>query len=123
LKLKVLIYVAEEGGYWAKVPAIPGCVSQGETLDEVKANILDALEGCLAVREEMAAGEAPALEEIEVGRPYPASTFARFSRNTDGFASAPPKAATSSLPSQAIRPRFRSPFMGIKISRRDSKPT
>lgn len=65
LKLKVLIYEAAEGGYWAKVPAMPGCVSQGETLDEVKANILDALEGCLAVREEMAAREAPALQEIE----------------------------------------------------------
>src|SRR5439155_397705 len=66
VKLKVLIYAAEEGGYWAKVPAIPGCVSQGETLEEVKANILDALEGCRAVREEMALQEAPAVEELEV---------------------------------------------------------
>ena len=66
MKLKVLIYSAEEGGYWAKVPAIPGCVSQGETLEEVKANILDALEGCLAVREEMALQEASAVEEMEV---------------------------------------------------------
>ena len=31
VKLKALIYKADEGGYWAKVPAIPGCVSQGET--------------------------------------------------------------------------------------------
>ena len=54
------------GGYWAKVPAIPGCVSQGETLAEVKANLLDALEGCLAVREEMAIQDAPAVEEIEL---------------------------------------------------------
>lgn len=45
VKLKVFIYEAQEGGYWAKAPAIPGCVSQGETLDEVKANILDALQG------------------------------------------------------------------------------
>jgi predicted RNase H-like HicB family nuclease len=66
VKLKVLIYEAEEGGYWAKVPAIPGCVSQGETLEEVKANIVDALEGCLAVREEMAVQEAPAVEEMEL---------------------------------------------------------
>jgi predicted RNase H-like HicB family nuclease len=66
VKLKVLIYEAEEGGYWAKVPAIPGCVSQGETLQEVKANILDALEGCLVVREEMALQEAHAVEEMEV---------------------------------------------------------
>jgi predicted RNase H-like HicB family nuclease len=48
------------------VPAIPGCVSQGETLEEVKANILDALEGCVAVREEMAGEEAHAVEEMEL---------------------------------------------------------
>ena len=53
MKLKALIYEAEEGGYWAKVPAIPGCVSQGDTLAEVKANLLDALEGCLPVREDL----------------------------------------------------------------------
>ena len=66
MKLKVYIYQADEGGYWAKVPAVPGCVSEGETRDEVKANILDALEGCLAVREEMAAQEAHVVEELEV---------------------------------------------------------
>ena len=66
MKLKALIYRAEEGGYWAKVPGIPGCVSQGETLDEVRANILDALQGCLEVGEEMALQEAQAIEELEV---------------------------------------------------------
>lgn len=66
MKLKVFIYRAEEGGFWAKVPAIPGCVSQGESLDEVKANILDVLEGCLAVREEMEIQEASAFEEMDV---------------------------------------------------------
>ncbi len=66
MKLKVLIYQAEEGGCWAKVPAIPGCVSQGETLAEVRANIMDALEGCLAEREESAVQEARAFEELEV---------------------------------------------------------
>ncbi len=66
MKLRAFIYEAEEGGYWAKVPAIPGCVSQGETLDEVKVNIRDALEGCLAVREELALQEGQAFEEMEV---------------------------------------------------------
>ena len=66
MKLKALIFRAEEGGFWAKVPAIPGCVSQGETLEEVKANIIDALQGCLAVREEMALEDAQAVEEMEV---------------------------------------------------------
>ncbi len=66
MTLKVLIYEAEEGGYWVKVPAIPGCVSQGETREAVCSNILDALEGCCAVREEMAAQEAPPIEEMAV---------------------------------------------------------
>ena len=46
----VLVFDAEEGGYWAKVPELPGCVSQGETLEEVEANIRDAI---LAVLESM----------------------------------------------------------------------
>ncbi len=49
MKLKVIIHEAEEGGYWAEVPAIPGCVSQGETIDELMANLHEAIEGCLSV--------------------------------------------------------------------------
>ncbi len=45
--LKVLIHAAEEGGYWAEVPALPGCVSQGETVDELRASIREAIEGWL----------------------------------------------------------------------------
>jgi predicted RNase H-like HicB family nuclease len=40
----VLVFDAEEGGYWAKVPELPGCVSQGEPLEEVEAAILAVLE-------------------------------------------------------------------------------
>jgi len=47
--LKVLIHKAEEGGYWAEVPALPGCVSQGETVDDVRANWLLAEEGTTQV--------------------------------------------------------------------------
>lgn len=49
MKLKVVIHEAEEGGYWAEVPSIPGCVSQGETFDEVMENLHEAVEGCLSV--------------------------------------------------------------------------
>jgi predicted RNase H-like HicB family nuclease len=49
MKLKVIIHEAEEGGYWAEVPAIPGCATQGETFEELLQNIYDAVEGCLAV--------------------------------------------------------------------------
>ena len=49
MKLKVIVHKAEEGGYWAEVPAIPGCVSQGEAKEELNENILEAIEGCLDV--------------------------------------------------------------------------
>jgi predicted RNase H-like HicB family nuclease len=49
LKLKVIIHEAEEGGYWAEVPAIPGCATQGDTFDELLKNIYEAVEGCLSV--------------------------------------------------------------------------
>ena len=47
MKLKVIIHKAEEGGYWAEVPALPGCVSQGESYDETLSNIQEAMEGWL----------------------------------------------------------------------------
>lgn len=49
MKLKVIVHKAEEGGYWAEVPSIEGCVSQGETFDELLFNIYEAVEGCLSV--------------------------------------------------------------------------
>ncbi len=49
MKLKVVVHEAEEGGYWAEVPAIPGCATQGETFEELLHNLYEAVEGCLAV--------------------------------------------------------------------------
>lgn len=49
MKLKVIVHEAEEGGYWAEVPSIPGCATQGETFDELLSNIYEAVEGCLSV--------------------------------------------------------------------------
>lgn len=49
MKLSVVIHDAEEGGYWAEVPAIPGCATQGETFEELLANLYEAVEGCLSV--------------------------------------------------------------------------
>jgi predicted RNase H-like HicB family nuclease len=47
--LLIVVHRAEEGGYWAEVPSIPGCATQGENLEELMANIREAVEGCLAV--------------------------------------------------------------------------
>lgn len=49
MKITVVVHEAEEGGYWAEVPALPGCFTQGETIDEIKANAREAVQGCLDV--------------------------------------------------------------------------
>jgi predicted RNase H-like HicB family nuclease len=49
MKIKVIIHEAEEGGYWAEVPSIPGCATQGETFEELLQNLYQAVEGCLSV--------------------------------------------------------------------------
>ncbi len=49
MQLKVIIHEAEEGGFWAEVPSISGCATQGETFDELLGNLYEAVEGCLSV--------------------------------------------------------------------------
>jgi predicted RNase H-like HicB family nuclease len=49
VKIKVVIHEADEGGYWAEVPAIPGCATQGENFEELLQNLYEAIEGCLSV--------------------------------------------------------------------------
>jgi len=45
--LKAIVHEAEEGGFWAEVPALPGCATQGETMEEVQANLEEAVEAWL----------------------------------------------------------------------------
>ena len=49
MKLKVVIHEAEEGGFWAEVPSIPGCATQGDSFEELLSNLYEAVEGCLSV--------------------------------------------------------------------------
>jgi predicted RNase H-like HicB family nuclease len=49
MKIKVVVHAAEEGGFWAEVPAIPGCAAQGESMEELLHNLHEAIEGCLSV--------------------------------------------------------------------------
>ena len=65
MTLKAIIHSAAEGGFWAEVPALPGCVSQGETRAEVEANLREAITGWLAVDGEPHA-RAPHDEVIEL---------------------------------------------------------
>ncbi len=57
MKLKVIVHEAEEGGFWAEVPGIPGCTTQGDSFDELLTNLYEAVEGCLSVD----------IEDVEVG--------------------------------------------------------
>jgi predicted RNase H-like HicB family nuclease len=67
MKLKVIIHEAEEGGYWAEVPAIPGCATQGDTFDELLSNLYEAVEGCLSVDvEEFVVSKRDKVMEIAV---------------------------------------------------------
>jgi predicted RNase H-like HicB family nuclease len=48
MRIKAIVHAAEEGGYWAEVPAIPGCATEGETKEELLVNLREAIEGCLS---------------------------------------------------------------------------
>jgi predicted RNase H-like HicB family nuclease len=47
MRIRVIVHKSEEGGLWAEVPSIPGCATQGETMEEIEANVRGAIEGCL----------------------------------------------------------------------------
>ena len=49
MNIKAIIHPAEEGGYWAEVPALPGCITEGDSMEEVMDNLKDAIEGWLDV--------------------------------------------------------------------------
>jgi len=65
MKLKVVVHEAEEGGYWAEVPAIPGCATEGETFQELLKNLYEAIEGCLSV-DVSAAKRTPRDQVLEI---------------------------------------------------------
>lgn len=49
MKLKVIVHEAKEGGYWAEVPGIPGCATEGDTFEDLLQNIYEAVDACLSV--------------------------------------------------------------------------
>jgi predicted RNase H-like HicB family nuclease len=67
MKVKVLVHEAEEGGYWAEVPSIPGLCDSGETFEELQENLYEAVEGCPSVDlEKIKIGKSDRLLEIAV---------------------------------------------------------
>jgi predicted RNase H-like HicB family nuclease len=47
MKISIIVHEAEDGGYWAEIPALPGCATQGETLQELLRNLAEAIAGWL----------------------------------------------------------------------------
>lgn len=56
-----IIVHKEDNGYWAEVPALKGCYSQGDTIDELKENIKEAIYGWFSIDEEITDGERVSL--------------------------------------------------------------
>jgi len=44
MRVKVVVEPSEEGGYTVYVPSLPGCMNEGETVEEALANIKEAVE-------------------------------------------------------------------------------
>lgn len=65
MNIKIVVHAAEEGGYWAEVPALPGCVSQGETMEELMVNIRESIQAWLAA-DEPDVDETPDTKVVEL---------------------------------------------------------
>ena len=65
-KYAVVIHQDVESGYWAEVPALPGCYSQGETMDELMENVREAISGVLEVMEAQGARPESNIQILEL---------------------------------------------------------
>ena len=67
MRVKVVLEPSEEGGYTAFVPSLPGCISEGETVEEALANIKEAVELYLEpVEDDWVVEPNASVQEIEV---------------------------------------------------------
>ncbi len=67
MRIRVILEPSDEGGYTAYVPSLPGCISEGETIEESLANIREAIELYLApVEDDWVVDENVAVQEIDV---------------------------------------------------------
>ena len=67
MKLTILVHPADEGGFGAEIPALPGCISEGETVLDILMNIREATEGWMTVATERAVTDTDAqVVELEL---------------------------------------------------------
>lgn len=65
MKIKAIIHSAEEGGYWAEIPELVGCITEGDTMEEVMANLKDAIVGWLDVANSREVRHFPSRDAVE----------------------------------------------------------
>jgi predicted RNase H-like HicB family nuclease len=67
----------EDGGYVAECPAIPGCISEGDTVEQALANIKEAIEGCLESmlvhQQELPEEQPTTVATVDIDVPVPVS--------------------------------------------------
>ena len=66
MTLRIVVHEAEEGGFWAEVPALPGCATEGRTMDELVQNVREAVEGVLNVLADRAETNGGRLLDVAV---------------------------------------------------------
>lgn len=67
MKVKVILEPSEEGGFTAYVPSLPGCISEGETVDDALANIQEAIAVYLEpVEDDWIPDEKALVKEVEL---------------------------------------------------------
>jgi len=66
MRLKVIVHTEPAGGCWAEVPAIPGCMTQGETMAELRSNLREAVTACMEILQERAQTAHPLLPDSRV---------------------------------------------------------
>lgn len=54
MTINAIIHEAEEGGYWAEIPSLPGCFTEAESLEELRGNLMEAVQGWMEASEERA---------------------------------------------------------------------
>ena len=66
MRLKVVFEPSDEGGFTVHVPALPGCISEGDTLDEARKNIREAIELYLECDDQTGLPAGSFIEEVAV---------------------------------------------------------
>lgn len=64
MTIHAVIHEAEEGGFWAEVPALPGCFTQGETEEEVRLGLREAVDGWFAAQQNLSSRLASPADNI-----------------------------------------------------------